>query len=251
MKNIFSKRGETILEVVIAVSVIMVILAPASGLYIASVRTSANNRNDLTAAALAEEGIEIVRNIRDTNFIKFSNKARDCWNTVSGHTDAATCDAAANKIAEGSYQLSVNVDNTSPDYLKWTLSESAVIGGDAALNPNLIGASDGNYRLSLDALDIVLHPECTNAPGEARAPPGCHVHFQDDTHVYYHAAGGAGVESPFYREITIEDVNLWDPPGTGPPDGPDAMKVFSRVLYRTGTTVRAIERVAFLTREPQ
>lgn len=243
MKPPFSTRAETILEVVIAVSVIMVILAPASGLYIASVRTSANNRSDLAAAALAEEGIEIMRNIRDTNFIKFSNKARDCWNTVSGHTDTGTCDDAANKIAGGSYRLSVNVDQDSADYLKWTLSESAVIGGDAALNPNLTGASDGNYRLSLDALDSA---ECTGL-GE---PPGCHVHFQDDTHAYYHTAGAAGVESPFYREITIENVNLWDP-GTGPPDGDDAMKVFSRILYRTGTAVRAIERVAFLTREPQ
>lgn len=243
MKTPFFTRAETILEVVIAVSVIMVILAPASGLYIASVRTSANNRNDLAAAALAEEGIEIVRNIRDTNFIKFSNKARDCWNTVPGHTDAATCDAAANKIPEGSYRLSVNVDQDSADYLKWTLSEPAVIGAAAALNPNLTGASDGNYRLSLDAL---ASAECTGL-GE---PPGCHVHFRDDTHVYYHAGGGAGVESPFYREVTIEYVNLWDPPGTGPPDGDDAMKVFSRVLYRTGTAVRAIERVAFLTREP-
>ncbi len=252
MKTSFFTRAETILEVVVAISVIMIILAPASGLYIASVRTVATNRNDLTAAALAEEGIEIVRNIRDTNFMKFSNKARDCWNTVPGHTDGATCDAAANKIAEGSYRLFVNADNTSPNYLKWSLnSATAVLHENAEGKYDLQGEDDEDYRLRLDALDIAVRPECTNAPGEARAPPDCHVHFQDDTHLYYHAAGSAGSESPFYREVTIEYINSIEPPAG--PDwtaGVDVIKVFSRVLYRTGTAVRAIERVAFLTREP-
>lgn len=224
------------MEVVIAIAVIMVILAPASALYIASTRTVAVNRNDLVAAALAEEGIEMVRNIRDTNFIKFSDNARECWNTLPDQT-------CPNAIADGSYRLSVNVDD-----LKWTF-DMATAPLNSFVDPygerkyDLAGPNDEGYRLMLDE-DV--SPLCESL-GPPSIPNPCHEHFLDDTHLYFHAMAGGptGTSTPFYREITIENVGLFDPL-----DGPDAMKIISRVLYRTGIAVRAIERVAFLTREP-
>ncbi|MBI2638268.1 hypothetical protein HYW83_01620 [Candidatus Peregrinibacteria bacterium] len=231
-----TKKAETILEVIIAVAVLMVILAPASALYIASIRTAATNRNDLVAAALAEEGIEIVRNIRDTNFIKFSDKIEDCWNTVPNHSGN---DCAVNKIGNGPYRLEVNVYSTSPDYLKWTLAGVADGAVHNALHTyvdpvsgetkyDLIETNDEDYRLTLDEGDSP-HTNLYYHYDPAAFPPGT----------------PAPDPSPFYREITISYEPL-----TVPPAGDDAMKVISRVLYRTGITVRVIERVAFLTREP-
>lgn len=225
----FHTRAETILEVVIAISVIMIILAPASALYIASIRTSATNRNDLVAAALAEEGIEIVRNIRDTNFIKFSDKARDCWNTKPEELPAGTdCFDAGNKIAAGTYRLTIDVANGN-----WALESLP-----DPLNDNLAGANDEKYRLTLDADS---GPECAN-PAVPNVPPNCHVHFRDDTHLYYHAPaaapGGPALPepSPFYREVTIAYQN-------------DDMYVTSRTLYRNGTAIRQVSHKTILTNQ--
>ena len=58
-QNLLSTVAETLLEVVVAVGVLMIVLGPASATFVASVRTVGQNRNDLVAASLAEEGVEV------------------------------------------------------------------------------------------------------------------------------------------------------------------------------------------------
>src|SRR3989338_11488654 len=88
-QNLLSTVAETLLEVVVAVGVLMIVLGPASATFVASVRTVGQNRNDLVAASLAEEGVEVVRNIRDSNFLKFSAKATACWNAAPSDSSGA------------------------------------------------------------------------------------------------------------------------------------------------------------------
>lgn len=164
MKNFFKHhRGETILEVLIAVSVLMLIMAPASGLYIASTRNIATNRNDLIAASVAEEGIEMVRNIRDTNFLRFSQKATECWNSKPEHSDLATCETQT--IAAGAYRLTLDIAS-----FNWTLEISG--SGDSLTDQLNDPTKDDFYRLKLDPT----------------------------THLYSHTVGD---DTAFYREIVI------------------------------------------------
>lgn len=247
MKQFLQKnRAETLIEVIIAVSILMVIMAPASALYISSTRTIAGNRNDLIAAALAEEGIEMVRNMRDTNLLRFSPKATNCWNTRPEHEDLSNCEAAGNKIAAGRYRLTLN-----PSTLAWELKEpvpSESQLAEPADNPADSILAAGNieeYRLRHD-LDISTIPACT-APSE---PTHCTYH----TSLYFSPPAGfsdTGTTSPFYRQITIDYLDL---DGSGAADSADpAMRVTSLVQYRRGSRtddVRNVKRVLILTNQP-
>ncbi|MEX0877639.1 MAG: prepilin-type N-terminal cleavage/methylation domain-containing protein [Candidatus Spechtbacterales bacterium] len=62
-------EGFTLLEAIIAIAVLLVAVTSASGLVISSLQGLHMTRNRVTAAYLAQEGIEVVRNIRDTNWI--------------------------------------------------------------------------------------------------------------------------------------------------------------------------------------
>ncbi len=53
-----------------AISLISMIILSVTGLIILSLNTALNSKNDAIAANLAQEGIELVRNIRDTNWIQ-------------------------------------------------------------------------------------------------------------------------------------------------------------------------------------
>ena len=76
------KNGFTLLEAVISTSIVMIgimgILIISQ--YMALIVYDA--RDKLTAVYLAKEGVEIVRNIRDTNFLKIqAGEAGVVWNT--------------------------------------------------------------------------------------------------------------------------------------------------------------------------
>lgn len=106
-------KGFTLLELLVAIFVITVGIIAAFiiaqyPLYYASISISR-----LTAAYLAQEGIEIVRNIRDTNWLQEG----DDWNAGLGGGDyeadytTTTFVATANDFCEDSY----NCNNYNPD----------------------------------------------------------------------------------------------------------------------------------------
>jgi type II secretory pathway pseudopilin PulG len=91
-----NKRGETIAETIIALVILTVGITLASGMMASSMRNMHSSKNRVIAVNIAREGIEAVRNIRDTNWLKFSGHRRDCWNHMpiamgNGSTDADVC----------------------------------------------------------------------------------------------------------------------------------------------------------------
>jgi len=64
------KNGFTLLEVIIAVFIIAVGVAGVAKIMPSLIVDSSVNQSRLVAAYLAQEGIEIVRNIRDTNWLE-------------------------------------------------------------------------------------------------------------------------------------------------------------------------------------
>lgn len=170
-------RAESLVEAIAAIAMLIVVIAPASTLFVSSSNTTYGNRSDLVAAALAEEGIEIMRNFRDTNLLRFSSKAEECWNTKPEHAVLDTCGNAPNLIAaDEKYKLNLNRNDFS-----WTLAAATA----DALNANLGGMNDGFFRLYLDPT----------------------------TKLYSHDTSGA-TASPFYRDLNISYVDI-DTPADG------------------------------------
>jgi len=73
MKNLFTKisgkRGFTLTEVLIGISILTVAIVSATNLLVTIVQSNKNNVKTLQAFYYAQEGIEAFRNIRDTNWL--------------------------------------------------------------------------------------------------------------------------------------------------------------------------------------
>ncbi|MFC1600286.1 prepilin-type N-terminal cleavage/methylation domain-containing protein [Patescibacteria group bacterium] len=69
MKNKNLKKGFSLPEVIIAITIIVLIIVTATNLLVSSIRANTLNTNKIIAYNLAQEAIEGVRNIRDNNWI--------------------------------------------------------------------------------------------------------------------------------------------------------------------------------------
>ena len=77
--NRFRHRGETLLEVVVAITIMIAVLTSVFTLLIQVSAGNVNVVNRVTALNIAKEGVEAVRNIRDTNWLKYSGDRRGKW----------------------------------------------------------------------------------------------------------------------------------------------------------------------------
>lgn len=73
MKLIKNKKGFSFLEVMITIAVLSVGILGVLALVSSSMRYSMNARDSIIASELAQEGIELARNVRDNNFITHSS----------------------------------------------------------------------------------------------------------------------------------------------------------------------------------
>jgi prepilin-type N-terminal cleavage/methylation domain-containing protein len=72
------QTGFTILEMLLALSVLSVGIMATFTLSLANLNTAKDNYQRILAANLAREGLEIVRNIRDSNWLKMEKNLADC-----------------------------------------------------------------------------------------------------------------------------------------------------------------------------
>lgn len=90
-------NGFTLVEVILAVALLSLVLTMVAGLVITGIRVNTANVHELQATYIAEEGLEIVRNIRDNNW----------WQNVD----------FSDGLVDGTYRVSLS-DNAVP----WTLT---------------------------------------------------------------------------------------------------------------------------------
>lgn len=93
-----SRRAFTILETIIAITVIGLVITAATQLTQSSLKIGRSTMNQFIAFHLAEEGLEIVRNMRDSNWLQNTS-----WR---------------NGLDDGIYAISENPGNTGQ---RWTL----------------------------------------------------------------------------------------------------------------------------------
>jgi len=72
-------RGESLVEVLVAVGILTIVLGTSFMLLNRGISTNISIKNKIIAINIAREGIEGVRNIRDTNWLKYSGDRRNKW----------------------------------------------------------------------------------------------------------------------------------------------------------------------------
>ncbi len=72
-----SKPAQTLLEAVLAIGVILVATISATTLIVTTISAGQSSEDKIVAANLAREGVEIVRGIRDSNWIKRAQNVVD------------------------------------------------------------------------------------------------------------------------------------------------------------------------------
>ncbi len=72
-------KGFTVLEVILAITILTTAVAGAFILIIQVISASATIQSKLIVSELAQEGIEIVKNIRDTNWLRQADNPEIPW----------------------------------------------------------------------------------------------------------------------------------------------------------------------------
>ncbi|HPN96241.1 MAG TPA: hypothetical protein PLK35_00580 [Candidatus Moranbacteria bacterium] len=104
-KGLFAgKRGFSLLEAILSVFIVSVGLVAVMSLLTASIKETLGSRSQQVASLLAQEGVELVRNIRDNNW------ARQLDDSFNGIDAANNCTIAYNSTlsCSGDYKLSRN-----------------------------------------------------------------------------------------------------------------------------------------------
>lgn len=66
--NKYNKRGFTLVEIIAVLFVVVVGLMGVLSLIVQNIQSQSLNKNNLTAYQLAQEGMELVRKVRDSNW---------------------------------------------------------------------------------------------------------------------------------------------------------------------------------------
>lgn len=148
LSRLTSRKGETVVEILVAVMLLVVgALSSVRLLGLANINTQLTKER-VIATNLAREGLEAVRTIRDTNWLRFKGERRLCWNNL----DATKCEDAGSGIPvthigqEHRYLAKFNLGN-----YRWELSESSQ-------NPlDLSDGIDEEYRLKFDTGGLYNH----------------------------------------------------------------------------------------------
>lgn len=119
-----SRPAESMIETLI--SIMVIVLGTMAGLSMIRTAVSGNEviGEKLIAIELAMEGLDAVKNVRDTNYLLFASDTENCWNRL-GITDVSDClDAPTiNNSIYGGNTYYLTQDFSSDPLFKWTLTD--------------------------------------------------------------------------------------------------------------------------------
>ena len=180
------RRGDTLLEIIISLFIVALGTASATELVVNATRTNSYSKNTLVALNLAIEGVEAVRNIRDSNWLKYSYDKDHCWNMKPEMISTAPCTLDA-LIASGNYTVDLDIAN-----MKWYLKASEGIL-DMVNNPTA-NYSDFNLKkakITFNGSDKTMYLSANGmASSTCMIEPDC---FIDTT----------SPSSQFYRMVSV------------------------------------------------
>lgn len=146
-----NEKGFTLTEVMIAIMILTVAIVSATSLLTGLINSNKNNVKTLQAYYLAQEGIEAVRNIRDTNWLYNKNWLEGDEGKPWGEKLAIDSADGAGYVVElvdpenlGSGAGNVAVDSLAAlnAYAPWSVKKTSGFVGD------LINISDNGFMSS-------------------------------------------------------------------------------------------------------
>lgn len=168
-------RGETLIEVLVALIAVTISGAAAASLLISSLDLTAFSKDYLVAQNLSAEAVESVRNILDTNELLYPADEADCWNAIAPDpSDTTACGA---QMGDGEFYTT----KYFPDKRVWQLEEVSNELTDSVVE------TGGSSEYKLERIEVGT--ECIYAHPDGETP--CTESFQDTT---------------FYRQIEILHV---------------------------------------------
>ncbi|MFA6566328.1 MAG: type II secretion system protein [Candidatus Paceibacterota bacterium] len=174
VKILEKRRGFVMVEMLVAVSLILLVLPNAVSVAIRAITVSSYQKNQMIATYLAEEGQELVRGIRDSNVLRRLKGDTVDWN--SGFISGVVCSPTACKI----------------DVLAGTLTAG---GGNLEI---LSSPPDISYRLYTDKNGFYVKDSSgTNSPYTPT------IFYRG---VYVTSAGG----SHSGDQVLVRSVVVWD-----------------------------------------
>ena len=75
----FKKKGESIVEVLVAIMILSIVMTAAFKILVNTTSSNVDVKNRIIALNIAREGIEAVRNVRDTNWFKYAGNTDTKW----------------------------------------------------------------------------------------------------------------------------------------------------------------------------
>lgn len=120
MKKILKTTGETLIEALISLTVLMVSGTAAAVLIISSLQTTALSKNYLVAQNLIIEAIEGLRNIRDTNWLTYPAYKDDCWLVISENVLSNTPNDCSGSSLQGNTNYRLLKSDIGRFYLEYS-----------------------------------------------------------------------------------------------------------------------------------
>lgn len=148
------QRGFTLIETLVALVLVTVAMGPVFILATSSVNVASRIEHNLIASDLAQEGVEVVRNIRDTNWLTgaaFDNNLptgtwRVQWDTVGGGLMAVGSNPVLKK-SNGLYNYTVGTDTV----FRRTVTISKPNSGELVVISSMTWIERGNINRTVGA----------------------------------------------------------------------------------------------------
>jgi type II secretory pathway pseudopilin PulG len=212
--NFFRKntRGETLAETLIALSILAIGITVASTVTSSSIQNLENTVNRIVATNLAREGLEAVHNIRETNWMKFSNNKRGCWNHLpqsTASTDA--CTPGTTNIQAGDYIVYLDTAK------RWRLEKLTTLNQDTL--PVLYKLSASSEKIE-EIFNHIGPLAITESLGNTTTPPDksktlfkriIHIEYLNNTgNVYGDIPAENGLPAdPDYNRMNVSSKVTW------------------------------------------
>ena len=114
------KNAITIIEVMVSLLIIIFGLIWIYSIYWRSQKVALSIENRVKAISMAREAIEVIHNIRDTNWLIYAADLNNCWYTFNYNFSCLWNDWEDHKISSWSYII-----YTNPDTNQWMLDKKS------------------------------------------------------------------------------------------------------------------------------
>lgn len=113
-----ARKAESMIETLVAITVIVISTVAALSLMRTAISSNRVIEEKVIAINLAVEGLDAVKNIRDTNYLRFAGHAEECWNCINANV-GDDCTRALTMAPGSSYYL-IRELSVEP-FMEWKL----------------------------------------------------------------------------------------------------------------------------------